>query len=212
MPTTWQKLRTGYSFLSVSLLGFLIFVLLPVLASLLLSFFKWELRGLPQFHGLGNYRQLARDPLFWKVLWHTIYYALGVVPFGMIVSLALALLLNQKLKFTKFYRSAFFLPVVTSTVAAALLWQWLYEPNFGLINYVLDRIGLFIRSSSSTAASVLNLPVPVWLRELHLPRPDWLGDEHLAMPSIILMSIWKTAGYNMVIFLAGLHVIPQMYY
>src|ERR671933_284162 len=176
----------GYLFILPSFVGFLVFLVIPILASLGLSLFEWELLLPPRFVGLQNFATLAQDPLFRAVLLNTAYYAFGLVPLNIVLSLGLAVWLNTKLRGLTFYRLAFFLPVVTVTVAVALVWKWMYQPEVGLINVALG-----------------------WL---HIPAPNWLGDTRWAMPALILMSLWKGFGYNMVLFLAGLQGIPGQIY
>ena len=176
----------GYLFILPSFVGFLVFLVIPILASLGLSLFEWELLLPPRFVGLPNFVTLAQDPLFRAVLFNTVYYAFGLVPLNIVLSLGLAVWLNTRLRGLTFYRLAFFLPVVTVTVAVALIWKWMYQPEVGLINVMLG-----------------------WL---HIPSPNWLGDPHWAMPALILMSLWKGFGYNMVLFLAGLQGIPGQIY
>ncbi len=172
-------------FLAPSLLGFLLFTAGPTLASLMLSFASWDLIGSPRFVGLQNYREILRDAIFARVALNTITYSGGVVPLLVVVSLALALALNAPFKGRTFFRTAFFLPVVSSTVAVAMVWRWIYAP-FGAINTVLVALGL--------------------------PAVGWLTTTEWAMPSVILMSVWQSMGYSMVVFLAGLQSIPQHLY
>jgi multiple sugar transport system permease protein len=150
--------------------------------SLGISLYEWELLLPPRFAGLDNYRALLEDALFREVLFNTAYYVAGVVPLNILISLGLAVWLNSKLRGVTFYRLAFFLPVVTVTVAVSLVWKWMYEPHVGLINAALGWLGI--------------------------NGPTWLGDPRWAMPALILMSVWKGFGYNMVVFLAGLQGIP----
>lgn len=184
---------TGYLFLMPNLIGFLIFTLLPVGASLILSTFSWDLINPPEFVGLGNYfkmfssDRMTGDPLFLQVLRQTAYYVLLTIPPGLCVSLLLATLVNQKIRGKNIYRFFYFLPVVTSAVAVSLVWNWMYNRDFGLINEVLGMIGL---------KNDIN----------------WLGDVNIAMPAVAIVSIWQNAGYNMVIFLAGLQGIPRVLY
>lgn len=173
-------------FLAPNLLGFLAFIFLPVLASFGLSFVRWDLLSAPQWIGPGNYQQLLTDQIFWKVLWNTIYYTIGTVPAGIIIALLLAFALNQKLKLVKLFRATYFLPVISSTVAAAMVWQWLYNPEFGLLNFILSLVGI--------------------------RGPNWLSSTVWAMPAVMIASIWKGLGFNMLLFLAGLQGIPDNYY
>jgi multiple sugar transport system permease protein len=153
----------------------------------LLGFTKWDLLTPPKWIGLGNYQTMFFDtPLFWKTLTNALYYTLLYVPGAVILPLFVAVLMNQRLRGVTFYRSVYFLPVVTSTVAVALVWQWLYNPEFGPINYVLDLVGI--------------------------KGPAWIASPQWAMPALVLMSVWQVIGYNMVIYLAGLQGIPEEFY
>ena len=181
-----QEELIAYLFLLPSLLGFLVFLVAPMVASLGISFYDWELLTPPTFTGLKNFQALLNDTVFREVLWNTVYYTVGLVPLNLVVSLGLAVWLNTKLRGLTLYRMAFFMPVVTVTVAVALIWRWMYEPNAGIIDTVL--------------------------RAVHLPAPAWLADPQFAMPALILMSVWKGFGYNMVLFLAGLQGIPTTIY
>src|SRR5919201_2213582 len=181
-----QEELIAYAFILPSFLGFVVFLVVPMLFSLGISFYDWELLTPPQFVGIKNFQTLIADHVFTQVVVNTVYYTLGLVPMNLVVSLGLAVWLNTKLRGLTFYRSAFFLPVVTVTVAVALIWRWMYEPRFGIIDAALRAIGL--------------------------PGPLWLGDERWAMPAIIIMSVWKGFGYNMVLFLAGLQGIPVSIY
>jgi len=176
----------GYLFLLPALGGILVFILGPVVAAIALSFTKWDLLTPAKFIGLSNYQELIQDPMFRKVMLNTLIFTGASVPLSLILSLGLALALNQKIKGIVVFRTIYFLPVVSSMVAVSLVWRWLYNPNYGLLNYFLNL--------------------------LHLPSVNWLFSTTWAMPAIILMSVWKGLGYNMVIFLAGLQGIPQMYY
>jgi multiple sugar transport system permease protein len=181
-----QEELIGYLFILPSLLGFIVFLVVPMIASLGISFYDWELLSPPQFVGLKNFSTLLTDRVFRDVVVNTVYYTFGLVPLNLLVSLGLALWLNTRLRGLVLYRSAFFLPVVTVTVAVALIWRWMYEPRAGIIDTVLRAVGL--------------------------PGPTWLGDPQWAMPAIIIMSVWKGFGYNMVLFLAGLQGIPVSLY
>ncbi|HET7267993.1 MAG TPA: sugar ABC transporter permease [Oleiagrimonas sp.] len=182
----------AWLFLAPALIVLAVFFLIPVLAALGLSLTDYDIYALAdidnlRFVGLGNYWALLHRPLFWSALWHTVYFVIVGVPLSMLVSLGAALLLNSKLARAKpFFRTALFAPVVTTVVAVAVIWRYLFQTRFGLVNYVLDAIGLD----------------PV----------NWLGDPDWAMPTIILFAVWKNFGYNMIIFLAGLQAIPGNLY
>jgi multiple sugar transport system permease protein len=169
-----------------------VFFVVPVCAALLLSMTDFDLYALAsldnlRFVGLANYLQLLRTPLFWQALWNTLVFVAAGVPLSIAASLGAALLVNSTLAWFKpLLRTVFFAPVVTSMVAVAVIWRYLYHTRYGVINYALAGLGLD----------------PV----------DWMGDPHLAMPAIVLFAVWKNFGYNMVIFLAGLQSIPADLY
>lgn len=176
----------GYVFILPWLVGFLLFTAGPMLASLYLSFCKYDLHTLT-WVGARNYEVLLRqDPLFWKSLTNTALYVLFSVPLGLTGSLAIALLLNQKVKGLAFFRTAFYLPSLVPAVASALVWQWIFHPDAGLLNYGLSMLGI--------------------------KGPQWLQDPKTALPSLILMSLWGIGGSRMVIFLAGLQGISDELY
>ncbi len=172
----------GYTLIAPMLLGMLFFFYLPLGASFLIGFTKWDVLTPPQWVGLDNYTHLFKNPLFYKTLWNTTRYALMLIPSGMVVSLLLALALNNSIRFRSIYRLLYFLPVLTAPVAIALVWQWVYNPQYGLL---FQLFGLKLR---------------------------WLTDVNMAMPSLVIMAVWMSSGYGMVIFLAGLQNIPRMYY
>lgn len=175
----------AYAFLVPSVLGLFLFWILAIIAAFGLSFVQWTLLSPPQWAGLANFQRLLTDQYAWNALKNTFYYVAGVMP-GIALSLLLAVLLNQGLKATTVYRTLYYLPTITMWVAIALVWKWLYSPQYGLINWTLGSLGL--------------------------PTVSWLSDPQWAMPAIIITSIWKGIGYNMVIFLAGLQGIPDVYY
>jgi multiple sugar transport system permease protein len=181
-----REALAAYLFILPSFLGFAVFLLVPMVMSAGISLYDWELLRPPVYIGLENFRDLARDPLFVKVVTNTAYYAFGLVPLNIVISLSLALWLNTKLRGITFFRLAFFLPVVTVTVAVSLIWKWMYEPRIGIINAALGMVGI--------------------------AGPNWLADPFWAMPSLIILGLWKGFGYNMVLFLAGLQGIPVTLY
>ena len=191
MQHTGLRLMRGerfwlWFFLAPTLVGLLFGSLGPVLAAIAISFADWDVITPPELAGLDNYRRLIQDPVFRKALVNTAYYVVGLVPAATALSLLLAILLNQKLRGITWYRTAYFMPVVSSTVAVALVWSWIYAKDFGLLNYLLRGLGL----------------EPV----------AWLSSSRWAMPAVILMAIWGNLGTGMVIFLAGLQAIGQSYY
>ena len=176
----------AYLFLLPGLIHFIVFVLFAVLASLGLSFTRWDLLSRPVFIGVQNFVDMVHDDLFWNALRVTFLYVLLSLPAGVVLALGLALAMNQKLRGISFFRACYFIPVVSSMVAVAMVWRWIYQPDFGLLNYLLSLVGI--------------------------TGPDWLGDDRLTMPSLAVLSIWKGLGFNMVLFLAGLQGIPRSLY
>jgi multiple sugar transport system permease protein len=191
----WWGERTGdrrrretlvaWSFLGPTMLHLAVFSFVPVLATVWLSFHDWNLVAPDKpFIGLANYRALAHDALFATTLRNTALYVL-YVPITMAAALGLALLLNRRRRGERFLRAVMFLPYVTSVVAIGIVWQWMFNPDFGLINYVLTRVGL--------------------------PSVDWLGNPKTALAAIIAVTVWTQVGYQMIVFLAGLQGIPSSY-
>jgi multiple sugar transport system permease protein len=176
--------RAAWLFLAPSLVLFATFTAIPVLSAFFISFTQWNLFNEVTWVGLGNYLELAKDEIFAKVLGNTAYFVLISVPVQIVLALLCALALNRGIKGQTFFRVVYFLPVVTSTVAAALVWAWLFNSNFGLINAGLSLVGV---------------------TEL----PKWMGSTRWAMPAIIIVSIWQNLGYAMVLFLAGLQNIGK---
>lgn len=182
----------AYAFVAPALILIGVFFFLPVAASLLLSLTDFDIYAIADLAnlrvvGARNYTALSRDPRFWLALRNTVYFVVVAGPLAVAASLGAALLVTASLlRFKAFFRTVFFVPVVTSLVAVAVVWRYLYHPRFGLLNYALSRLGL--------------------------PALDWLGDARLAMPALILMSVWKNFGFNMVIFMAGLQAVPVQLY
>lgn len=173
-------------FLLPSLLGFALFIIYPIFYSLGVSFTNWDLINAKEFIGFGNYSRLLSDPQFWNSLKNTFYFIIGYLPSVMIIGLLIALLLNSKLKMKVLFRGIYFLPVVTSWVAVSLVWKWLFNPKFGLINYFIEMIGI--------------------------SGPSWLNDPKTAMIAIIITSVWKDIGFIMVLYLGGLQNISTSLY
>ncbi|MEP6633929.1 MAG: sugar ABC transporter permease [Luteimonas sp.] len=182
----------GWIFAAPALVVIGLFFGIPVLAALILSLTDFDLYSLAdmknlRFIALGNYIDLLRTPMFWKALGNTSYFVVVGVPLSIAVSLGTALLLNARVaRFKALFRTALFAPVVTTLVAVAVIWRYLFHTSYGLVNWSLGHIGIG----------------PI----------DWLGDARWAMPTIMLFAVWKNFGYNMVIFLAGLQAIPQDLY
>jgi len=185
-----QEKKLGYVFASPWLLGLLIFGAFPIIASLFLSFTRYRMVGTPSWIGLANYRALFfNDSIFWTSLWNTLYHVFLSVPLGLIVGILLALLLNTRIRGIGIYRTLFYLPNVVSIVAMSLLWLWLFQPNFGLINQILTP--------------VYNL--------LNMEPLGWYRASNLSKLTIVLMGLW-TAGGSMIIYLAQMQDIPRDYY
>ncbi|MEG2941729.1 MAG: sugar ABC transporter permease [Thermomonas sp.] len=182
----------GWLFAGPALLVIALFFGVPVLAALALSVTDFDIYALAdignlRFVGLGNYITLLQNPLFWKALGNTFYFVLVGVPLSIAASLGAALLLHAKVaRMRPFFRTALFAPVVTTVVAVAVIWRYLFHTQYGMVNWGLSSLGI----------------APV----------DWLGDPAWAMPTIILFAVWKNFGYNMIIFLAGLQAIPEDLY
>lgn len=174
-----NKAFMGMIFILPALLGTLIFIIIPVLFSFGFSFIKWDLLNKPEFVGFNNYINIFSDPLFGKILLNTIVFALSTSILGVIIPLILAVILNSKIRGAEFFKTAYFLPFITPMIVIAIIWQWIFDPNIGILNHFL---------------------------RLHI---NWLYDPNFAMPAIIIVSVWKLIGYNMVIFLSGLAAINQ---
>lgn len=186
MKASQQEALWGYIFILPWLLGMLFFTGGPIIASLLLSFCKWDLITKIQWVGLDNYvRMFSQDPRFWKSLYNTVYYTVFSVPLQLAAGLGIALLMNQNVKFIKAFRTIFYLPSVTAGVASAIIWMWLFNPDVGLINYALRLVGI--------------------------QGPLWLASEVWAKPVYVIMSLWG-AGGGMLVYLAGLQGIPRALY
>ena len=177
----------GYLYISPWLIGFLAFAAGPMLVSLFLSLTRYKIITPPDLVGFSNYLRMFQDDLFWRSLWNTIYYALVFVPVSIAGSLLCALLLNQRLVGRTLFRAVYFLPSITPIVATAFLWLWIFQPNVGLANYLLDAAGL--------------------------EGPRWLDDIRWSKPALIIISLWGSIGGGaMLIFLAGLQGIPRELY
>ena len=188
----WRAGRAGWLFIAPAITLIAVFFFLPVGASLLLSITDFDLYAVAnpsnvRFVGTRNYTELLQNPTFWLALKNTFYFALIGGPLTVATSLGAALLLNAKVvRFKTFFRTIYFLPFVTTLVAVAIVWRYLYHPQYGFLNYALGAIGIH----------------PI----------DWLGDPRWAMPAIILLAVWKNFGYNMLIFIAGLQSVPEDLY
>lgn len=171
---------SGWLFILPAFLGTFLLIILPVFASFTISFFKWDMLSPPEFVGFNNYYALFYDPGFYQVLGNTFYYAFCVSILGVIIPLILAVILDRKIKGSEVFKTIYFLPFITPMVVAAIVWEWIFDPYRGALNYFLCGAKI-----------------------------EWLYDPHFAMLALILVSVWKLIGYNMVLFLAGLSGIDE---
>ena len=178
--------RAGYLFVSLSVLLIALFTIWPVVMALYLSLTNYDVLSRQDWVGFSNYQKLWNNELFWRSLENTAIYAFGTIPVRMAIALTIAVALNRSFRGRSILLSLYYVPVVTATVAIAIVWQEMYDPNYGAMNHILSLVGL--------------------------PRIGWLGDPNWAMFSIILTSVWRNIGTSLVIFLAGLQGIPEQYY
>ena len=190
--TTYRRSRlhrrehlASAAFIAIPVLGFLIFIAYPLVYAVYASFTKWNGLTDPVFNGLDNYVEMLGDRYFWQAMGNTVFMMIGI-PIGLIISLLLALALNRKMRGTTFFRTVYYVPVISSLAAVAILWQWAYNGDFGLINQVLAIFGV--------------------------EGPNWLQDAAWAKPAIIIMSVWKGLGYSMLLYLAALQSVPRHLY
>ncbi len=176
-----------YIYLLPTLAGLLLFTAGAVVMSFAVSFTRWDAITEPHWVFMQNYSDMFQSDLFWTVFGNTFYFVGLAVPLTIVLALAMAVLVNQKLGGVRWFRSIYFLPVVSSMVAAAIVWSWIYNPEYGLLNYLLKKF-------------------------LGVNGPQWLQDSRWAMPAMVFMTVWKSVGYSMMIFLAGLQNIPGELY
>ncbi len=182
------KKITPYLFIAPMIGGLALFRIGPIIASFVISFTRWNVRTAPEFVGLGNYVEMANSDIFWLVLKNTLVFTALYVPGVIVVSLILAVILNQKLKGIAFFRGLYFMPYITSMVAVAMAWNWIFSTRFGVLNNVLkDMFGVS-------------------------HPPAWLADRNYALLVLVIVTVWKTAGFYMMVFLAGLQSIPSHIY
>ena len=183
----WTNIKVvPYLYILPNMILFMVFMIIPVFMALYYSFMDWKGIGDPVFTGLENYQWLFTDDTFWKSLWNTAYYTLATVPFIMVLALFLAMLLNMALPLKGVFRAAIYLPAVVSTVVVGMIFTWLFQDQVGLINYLLNLLGI--------------------------ESIQWANDPKFAMIMLVVATIWQRTGYNMVIYLAGLQGISQEYY
>ena len=169
----------AWLFILPAVTGILIFIIIPIFFSFGLSFARWDLLNPMQFAGLDNYKEILTEPLFGKILLNTVVFAFSTSVLGVIIPIILAVILNSKIRGSEFFKTAYFLPFITPMIVIGIVWQWIFDPNIGLLYKVLH---------------------------LHI---NWLYDPHWAMPALIIVSVWKLIGYNMIIFLASLSGISN---
>jgi multiple sugar transport system permease protein len=185
-PMAKREERYFYLCISPWIAGFLIFTAGPIVASLFFSFCNYDVVTSPNWVGIQNYKRLISDPLFWQSLKVTSYFSLASVPLGIILSLIIAILLNQNIRGLTWFRTIYYMPSVISGVAVALLWMWIFNPEFGVLNFLLWKL-------------------------FHIQGPAWLMSEEWVIPALIIMSLWGIGG-DIVIYLAGLQGIPTELY
>ncbi|HXA23682.1 MAG TPA: sugar ABC transporter permease [Acetobacteraceae bacterium] len=184
--TSHQRGLVPYLFIAPNMVLFTAFSFLPLLYAVYISFHDWTLIGEPDFIGIGNYRRLVHDPLFWRALVNTLLYAAGTVPTSMAIGMVLALALNRRVPARVFLRSVYFLPLIVSAVATGTIAAWMFNDNYGVLNAIIVRLGG--------------------------SRVSWLSSPYWALPSLMLTTLWVRVGFCMVVYLAALQSIPRMYY
>ncbi|MEF3303688.1 carbohydrate ABC transporter permease [Paenibacillus sp. GYB003] len=185
----WKETLTGYAFISPMLIGVTLLTILPILASFALSFTEWNfLLGFQKikFVGLDNFERLFADETFWKSLRNNLVFIL-VVPISLALSLALAVIINRYVYFKDLFKVVYFMPYISSVVAVAIVWQVLFHPSYGPVNNFLRSVGID-------------------------DPPKWIADLHFALPSVMMIMVWISIGYNLIIYTAGLQSIPKDYY
>lgn len=181
-----KECLVAFSMIAPNFIGLVIFMVIPTFVSILISFTDWNLLNAADFIGIANFKELFSDPLFWKTLLNTVIYVFWKVPFNILISLILAVLINQRMYGRTFFRAILFLPIIASSVSVALLWQPLFDITNGMLNKILNSVGL--------------------------PSSTWIYNPKTSMMSVIIVALWKELGYYMVMFLAGLQSIPNSYY
>lgn len=182
----WNKWKWVLLFLAPSLVGLLMFIVYPIASSFWLAFHDWNLLRPPTFVGLANFEELLADGAFWNALRYTLIFIVLYVPLVFTLGLALALFLNQKLRGMVVVRTATFLPVVASWVVVSIIWKWIFNPQYGLVNYGLAQVGI--------------------------AGPDWLFQPTTAVWAMVITSVWKDIGYIALLYLGGLQSISETYY
>ncbi len=180
-----RERKIGLAFIAVPLIGFSLFTVYPLFFSIYASMTNWNGLGPMHFVGLGNYQRIFADEYFHKAMFNTFFLMIGI-PIGLVLSLLLALAMNRKMRGTTFFRTVYYIPVISSLAAIAIMWQWAFNGDFGLINQTLDLIGI--------------------------DGPNWLQNTATVKPAIIMMTVWKGLGYSMLLYLAAIQSVPASLY
>ncbi len=180
-----QNLLKGVGFISPWIIGFAVFGLYPLCASLYYSFCDYDVLNKPAYVGTLNYQEMVGDSVFWKALYNTFYFAVFSIPLGLFMALMIAIMLNQSVRGRSVFRTAYFLPSIVPLIGVSMIWMWLFNGDYSLVNFVLSRIGL--------------------------TGPGWLTDEAWVKPTLILSGVWQVGG-TIVIFLAALQDVPRSLY
>lgn len=175
----YNEKYAAWLFLAPALIGTFVFIIIPICASFCMSLLDWDLISTPKFIGFQNYVELLNEKAFWGILWNTLIYALITTIFGVIIPLILAVLINEKIKGANFFKTVYFLPFITPMIVLAVVWSWIFDPNYGIFNFIFQT------------------------------NIKWLYDTKFAMIALIFVSVWKNIGYNMILMLAGLQNIPN---
>ena len=200
--------KSAVFFILPTYLILFIFIIVPIFFAFYLSFNKWNLLGSMKFVGFSQYRKLFSSEEFWKAVANTFYYSFITVPIGILISLVLAILLNSRIRGIQIYRTIYFMPVMTSVIAGAFIWQWIFQSQNGILNYLFGFIGLKPLSWLNEPRGILT----VIFESIGVTIPKWLGGPSVTLVAISIMTIWKNTGYYMIIFLAGLQNIPKTLY
>jgi len=201
-----KKIDFGpYLYILPALLIVVVFRLVPIVLSFLVSFFEWTINGAGDFIGIKNYTKLLTDPSFWQSMLNTFYLVIFVVPLSLFLSLVFANFLNNITRFKGFFRTIYYIPTVTSMVAVSIVWKIIFNKQTGLMNYLLGLIGIEPLGWLAESRGIFQLMFGEGV-------PAWAGGPSMALFSIIILTIWKGLGYNTIIYLAGLQNIPETYY
>jgi len=203
-----RKMLRGLLYVAPAGIIIVVFRVIPIIAAFAVSFYYVMMGKIVGFAGLSQYAMLFQDSEFWNSLLNTTYFVIGTVPASLFISLIIATLLNQKIKGLGGYRTVYFLPVVTSLVAVAMVWKWIYHPRLGLLNYLMSLTGgdplMWLEEPRGVFSMLAG--------NMGLSLPGWASGPSLAIVALIITNLWRGLGYNIIIFLAGLQNIPGEYY